>query len=498
LDVLRSSLGRRAVLRRRFQRRCELGAILLVAVVSAALSVSPAAGSPATSAGDWPMTSGGPEHTGEAEGAPAPPLKQVWRRAPGGDGRVSGAAVVAGLAVATGQKTIFGFDASSGQILWSVPRTAGPLTVPAFGGSEGAGGNGPVVFTEGDRAGNSAVGALDPATRRRLWTFRLDDLVRGSPTVGGNTVFVGSRNRSLYAIDLATGKLRWKVGTRGAVLGSPTVSAGLVFVASEEARTGRARLAALDAGTGRSRWTYSPAHVGFGLSSVTVQGDRAYAGFNDHVVRAFEAATGRVIWSNPVRGAFSPVSTLAATTDSVYALDDIGGVYRFDATSGKHVWDYQLPSFVTSASPLITSGAVYVGLDDGTVAAIDPANGHLRWRTRLSVGAIGAIAPAGDLLLVPASGPRGGITAFAHDPSALLLDETSPTVLDLGAALANFGGAFIVMMLLLLGVFRFLGRTGSPTWTSGPLPEVGLEEPEEVAGQPGSAEPEPPSTGLRG
>jgi hypothetical protein len=42
------------------------------------------------------------------------------------------------------------------------------------------------------------------------------------------------------------------------------------------------------------------------------------------------------------------------------------------------------------------------------------------------------------------------------------VDDPSATELNLGAALANFGGAFLIMTALLLGLFRFLaGRRGA-------------------------------------
>jgi outer membrane protein assembly factor BamB len=183
-----------------------------------------------------------------------------------------------------------------------------------------------------------------------------------------------------------------------------------------------------------------------------------YVGFNDQAVRAFDTSTGRLVWTETVLASFSPFSTLAFAGGSVYALDSSGGVYRFDARTGHRFWDYKFPANVTYGSPLVAGRVVYVGMDDGTVAAIDVVSGHLVWRANLGLGPMGAFAPAGDLLLAPAVGPRGGIVAFDHDPAGHLIDETSPTQLDLVAALANFSGALLVMTALILGLFRLLAR----------------------------------------
>ena len=119
-------------------------------------------------------------------------------------------------------------------------------------------------------------------------------------------------------------------------------------------------------------------------------------------------------------------------------------------------------------------------MDDGTVAAIDVASGHLVWRALLALGPMGALAPAGDLLLMPAIGPRGGIVAFAHDPAGHLTDETSPSQLDLVGAVANFGGAFLVMTALILGLFRLLAHRGGPGEPMGVPTGVRVEEDEET------------------
>jgi Zn-dependent protease len=97
-------------------------------------------------------------------------------------------------------------------------------------------------------------------------------------------------------------------------------------------------------------------------------------------------------------------------------------------------------------------------MDDGTVAAVDVDRGHLVWQAN-GGGEIGALAPAGDLLLAPVASGAGGILGFAHDPAGALLDQPSPTELDLTSSLASFGGAFLIITALLLGLFRFVLRS---------------------------------------
>ena len=107
---------------------------------------------------------------------------------------------------------------------------------------------------------------------------------------------------------------------------------------------------------------------------------------------------------------------------------------------------------------MVVGDFVFHGLDDGSIAVVSASSGRLRWRTRSALGAIGPFTPDGELLLVPAEGTRGGMLGFRHDPSGRLLDVPSPSSFQPGIALRNFGAAFVVMFLVLLGVFRFVWR----------------------------------------
>ena len=224
--------------------------------VAAVLAIVAAFGSPgrAESTESWLSLQGGPRHVGEAAGAAQPPLKKVWKSELPGDARLSSVAVVPGLAVATGQARVVGLDPVTGRELWTVARADGPLGTPAMDPNVGR--HGVVVFTEGDLAAKSAVAALDPSTKERLWTTPVSDVVIGSPTIDAGTVFLGARDRSVYAIDALSGRVLWKRVTSGSVNTTLAVAEGRVFVASLDEQSGKARLAALDASTGLSRWSY--------------------------------------------------------------------------------------------------------------------------------------------------------------------------------------------------------------------------------------------------
>jgi outer membrane protein assembly factor BamB len=363
--------------------------------------------------------------------------------------------LVPGLAVAAGRTRLLGFDPVSGKVLWSdIERVAGPLVPPAIDPDAGL-----LVFTEGDRPGKGAVVAVDVTTREERWRFSIEDISRGGPTIADGAVFVGSRNRFVYAVDEKNGTLRWKKRLEAGVKVAPAAAGGSVYVVSENGTNGHARLYSLDASTGKTRWSYSPRGVAIGASSPTVANGTVFVGLGGTPqVRAFDAAKGTLRWSKPVRSSFWYHSSLAFSNGDLFALDVGGGVYRLAGETGDLRWDFQFPSYVSWSSPLVVGRTVYLGMDDGTVAGIDVASGHMVWRTRLGTGPISALVPAGDLLLASSISRRGALVAFRRDPSGVLLDVHSPTELHLPVALLNFAGSFVLVLALLLVLFRFLIR----------------------------------------
>jgi outer membrane protein assembly factor BamB len=369
--------------------------------------------------------------------------------------------VYSGAAFATGRTSLVAFDPSSGEILWEdVRRAEGLVVAPAFDPQAGAGGV--VVFVEGNGPDDTRLVGIDPAARSaRLWETSLGAQSRTAPSIAGGLVFVGTRDRTALAVDVESGTETWRATVDGEVTTSPAVSDGVVFLAGEDGQTGRSRLYALDADDGRVVWSYSPPGISAGVSSATVAEGSVYAGFGDATVRAFDTGSGALQWTQPVRAPFSQLAGLAFSDGSVFVLDFGGGVYRLDARTGRPDWDYQFPSLASWGSPLVAGGYVYVGLDDGTIAAIDTASGHLAWRTMLRQGVIGAFAPLDGrqqdgLLLAPAIGPRGGVVAFEHAPNGRLLDVRSPSELNLPRAMLNFLTGAAVVLALLLGLFRLV------------------------------------------
>ena len=162
-----------------------------------------------------------------------------------------------------------------------------------------------------------------------------------SPTLVNDSVYAASRNGTVVRLDAASGQAKWRVS-----LGTKSVSGGigsdgaLAVVATEEGE-----VIALDAQTGAVKWrsrvsseVLAPPKVGEGLV----------------VVRSADSR-----------------------------------IFAFGAEDGKRRWVYQraAASLIVRSPVGITlhQGSVYAGFSGGKLAAINLANGTLRWEATVAL-----------------------------------------------------------------------------------------------------------------
>ncbi len=147
---------------------------------------------------------------------------------------------------------IFRLD-SSGQRLWSTFVPGYVVSSPAIG-SDGT------IYVG---AFDAKVYALDPRTGAIRWSFPTTDHIYASPALGRNRaghtdgIYIASADGSVYALT-PRGRLRWRYDTGAPVRSSPVIGSlpgprhhEIVYVGSSNGM-----LYAIDAATGRRRWSY--------------------------------------------------------------------------------------------------------------------------------------------------------------------------------------------------------------------------------------------------
>jgi outer membrane protein assembly factor BamB len=252
--------------------------------------------------------------------------------------------------------------------------------------------------------GAGVIAARELDTGEVVWTSPGHGAIVATPSVLGNTVYVGTEAHTLLALDATTGKVQCRFSLSGAVISSPVV--GFVDATGPVVFFG-------DTGTSEANnagheWAVN------GVSNTNGACTQKWA-FNAWT-DAGPAASRTGSWSPP-----------ALTTDSTGrplvvfgSADPDNGVYALDARDGSLVWRFQTtvtaPDQDVGAAPTISApgangnhrGVVYIDGKDKFEFALDLLTGAKIWQVNLKKAAGGdnanaqsAAALIGDRIVVP-------------------------------------------------------------------------------------------------
>ena len=163
---------------------------------------------------------------------------------------------------------------------------------------------------------SSSTRAAVPAAVTRTWAGRLGKgLAPSPPTAAGGLVFLADDDGIVHALDAATGKARWTAHTAGPVRIPPSIAGRLAYVGSADGH-----VYALEAATGRLVWRFRvapvdrrimvfgklcstwPVHSGALVHDGTVYAAGGLINYDGTHVVALDAATGRLKWQNSTSG----------------------------------------------------------------------------------------------------------------------------------------------------------------------------------------------------
>lgn len=235
------------------------------------------------------------------------------------------------------------FNAQTGAQLWDVQvRGEQASSETLFGGG---------VSYEGGRLyvtnGSGYATALEAANGTQVWQVRPGGPLRGSPTIGNNSVYVQSADNQIYALDLATGRQLWS--------GSGAVELAGVF--------GNA----------------APA---FAQSTVV-------AGFSSGELTAYRYENGQVVWQDAL--ARTGISTIVGNLSDidadpvidngrVFAVGQGGRMVAVELITGQRAWEISIAGIST---PWVAGDWVFVVTDRAQLIAIARASGRIRWISQL-------------------------------------------------------------------------------------------------------------------
>ena len=285
----------------------------------------------------------------------------------------------------------------------------------------------PYISEDGARvfagARTGVLESLDTQNGQRLWR-RLDMGALGFAMFEYEGLLLVGSDSDLAALDQGTGETRWSVDINGRI-GGPVARVGTLailpvrpnsFVAvdlEKQAIVWRVKRSTPDGITVRGQ-------AGAGIDQAR---NRAYLGFSDGVLQAVGLADGQTLWSATLGKSeefFADIDTTPLLVDrgsGLLAASYNGGLTRLDPENGSVVFKQAL----TRITGLVLGrpGLAIATHGDGIVMGIDTSNGKVHWRYRAKKG-----APTPPRIL------SGGLVAvgFARSPLSLLRIDTGRPV----------------------------------------------------------------------
>jgi outer membrane protein assembly factor BamB len=170
--------------------------------------------------------------------------------------------------------------------------------------------------------------ALDANTGDLLYQVETGDKIWATPAVEGDTLYIGSFDKSLYALNIADGSIKWQFPTDGAVVATPLVSNGTVYVGSLDRN-----FYALNAADGSLKWQFT---------------------------------AGNWFWAEPV-----------LYNDLIYVGCLDGRVYVLRATTGEKVTEFDL-GYPVSSQPVVVGSSVIFATRKGAVYSISGDSNQIK------------------------------------------------------------------------------------------------------------------------
>lgn len=279
--------------------------------------------------------------------------------------------------------------------------------------SSGAGGQGETIIV-GTIKGE--VAAYDLAGKS-LWVANVGGEVLAPVVVAGATAVVRTADGRIFALGLADGKRRWVYQRPTPALLLRAETAVLATPTNVVAGYPGGKLIALDLDDGKLTWevTVSLPRGSTELERVAdvsglpvIDGGRICAGAFQGKVACFDIAGGNTLWTRDL----STATGLALDDKSAYVTDDQDNVHALDRDTGASRWkqDKLLRRRVTA--PVVVDGKVVVGDSLGYLHVLAKDDGAFLGRIAVDGGAVHALVPAGNALLVQTAGGTVSLVRF--------------------------------------------------------------------------------------
>jgi outer membrane protein assembly factor BamB len=230
--------------------------------------------------------------------------------------------------------------------------------------------------------------------------------VFSTPTVVGDSLFIGSCAGSFYAINKTTGQVQWsydirKDGKQQSFHGDPLVTNDLILIGTDNScdPEGVGHVYAFERDTGKVRWKYRSTSV---PTDIVQLNSNVYFGSFQDKWSSVNLQTEGLNWSFSTGAPNKNCDAIKApVTDEnrlfIAGLD--GVIYSLDATSGRVTWKRKLAAAPSTALAL-RDKTIYVGTTDQHVYRLNAETGTVISELALDAKPVGRLAFANDSLFM--------------------------------------------------------------------------------------------------
>ncbi len=372
---------------------------------------------------DWHLFHGNTRRTGSAVIGPRPPLALAWRAGTGGSIHMASPSVAKGLVFQSTKNEdtppgngLVACDARNGAPRWRHTTDAAIKRAPVY-----CDGRLFLVTTTG------LVQGLTAENGERQWSYELGDAsqlwVYTTPLVVRDRVYIGA-NSHFVALYQETGDVVWRrddlvPGDFPPCTDSPSACGEYIVMGFY----GQPRnLTVLDAATGRTVWAKAEGKPYDIYSTPVIGEDGTIYAVSTSAVRAYDLETGTLTWEAPFT-LNRVLATPALAEGRLFVCAGNGTLHALESANGRQLWKWSAcgnaPLFtpfareggVTLASPVVAGNYVYVAAANGYLYALDTATGTCVWQHNLKVPLAAPPAISGNGLWI--GGCDGFVYAFS-------------------------------------------------------------------------------------
>ena len=234
------------------------------------------------------------------------------------------------------------------------------------------------------------VEAVSASSGASLWKTDMDIQIGGGPGVGDGLVISGGTEGQVVALSQSTGSEIWRSAVSTDIPAVPVSARGVVVI-----HTNDGKLFGLDAATGDQLWLFhrsAPVLSLRGASTPVIEGDKLYSGLDGGKLVKLDLMSGRPVWETPIAYASGRTELdrvvdidglLVLSTSTLYVATYQGDMAAVNKADGKVKWRTSYSSY----QGVISDGhSLYASDADGYVAAVSPQSGEILWRQKALSG----------------------------------------------------------------------------------------------------------------